>query len=118
MTVHRDYSGETPSGMKFTTLAGVMGGGQSTPGFVGHSKYNITQGKFILGDGGLLRMVWMPKSLKEEIKERFIKRAEELGVPDLYDRVADETVGITEDEILSFLKEKDHPALKMDSIVG
>jgi acetyl-CoA synthase len=74
MTVHRDYSGETPCGMKFTTLAGVMGGGASSPGFVGHSKFNITQGKFIVGDGGMLRMVWMPKSLKEEISERLIKR--------------------------------------------
>jgi acetyl-CoA synthase len=118
MTVHRDYTGETPSGMKFTTLAGVMGGGQSTPGFIGHSKYNITQGKFIVGDGGLLRMVWMPKSLKEEIKERVIKRGTEMGVPDLIDRIADETVGITEDEIIPFLKEKEHPALKMESIVG
>ena len=118
MTVHRDYTGETPSGMKFTTLAGVMGGGQSSPGFVGHSKYNITQGKFIVGDGGLLRMVWMPKSLKEEIKERLLKRGEDMGVADLIDRIADETVGITEEEILPFLQEKDHPALKMDSIVG
>jgi acetyl-CoA synthase len=104
--------------MKFTTLAGVMGGGQSSPGFVGHSKYNITQRKFIVGDGGLLRMVWMPKSLKEEIKERIMKRGEELGVPDLIDRIADETVGITEEEILPYLQEKDHPALKMDPIVG
>ena len=62
MTVHRDYTGETPSGMKFSTLAGVMGGGQASPGFVGHSKFNITQRKYIAGDGGLLRMVWMPKS--------------------------------------------------------
>ena len=31
MTVSRDYMGETPSGMKFTTLAGVMGGGASSP---------------------------------------------------------------------------------------
>jgi acetyl-CoA synthase len=118
MTVHRDYTGETPSGMKFTTLAGVMGGGQSSPGFVGHSKYNITQRKFIVGDGGLLRMVWMPKSLKEEIKERLLRRGEEMGVPDLIDRIADETVGITEEEILPFLQEKEHPALKMDAIVG
>jgi acetyl-CoA synthase len=64
MTVHRDYTGETPCGMKFTTLAGVMGGGQSSPGFVGHSKYNIIQRKYVAGDGGLLRMVWMPKSLE------------------------------------------------------
>ncbi|MEJ2724271.1 MAG: acetyl-CoA decarbonylase/synthase complex subunit alpha/beta [Deltaproteobacteria bacterium] len=118
MTVHRDYTGETPCGMKFTTLAGVIGGGQSSPGFVGHSKYNICQRKFILGDGGLLRMVWMPKSLKEEIRERLVARGKEMGVPDLIDRIADETVGITEEEIMPFLKEKDHPALKMDPIVG
>ena len=118
MTVHRDYAGETPCGMKFTTLAGVMGGGASSPGFVGHSKFNITQRKFIVGDGGLLRMVWMPKSLKEEIKERLLRRGEELGVPDLYDKIADETVGITEEEILPFLEEKGHPALSMDPLIG
>ncbi|MBW1776007.1 MAG: CO dehydrogenase/CO-methylating acetyl-CoA synthase complex subunit beta [Deltaproteobacteria bacterium] len=118
MTVHRDYTGETPCGMKFTTLAGVMGGGQSSPGFVGHSKFNITQRKFIKGDGGLLRLVWMPKSLKEEIKERLIKRGEELGVPNLIDMIADETVGTTEEEILPFLQEKGHPALSMDPIIS
>jgi len=118
MTVNREYSGETPCGMKFTTLAGVMGGGQSSPGFVGHSKFNITQRKFISGDGGLLRVVWMPKNLKEEIRERLVKRGEELGVPDLVDRIADETSGTTEEEVMAFLKEKDHPALKMDPIVG
>jgi acetyl-CoA synthase len=118
MTVNRDYTGETPCGMKFTTLAGVMGGGQSSPGFVGHSKYNITQRKFIVGDGGLLRLVWMPKALKEELRERLLRRGKEMGVPDLIDRIADETVGITEADIMPFLKEKDHPALKMESIVA
>ncbi len=118
MTVGRDYSGETPCGMKFTTLAGVMGGGASSPGFVGHSKHNITQGKFIVGDGGLLRMVWMPKMLKEELKDRIVARGEEMGVPNLFDMIADETVGTTEEEILSFLQEKGHPALNMDPIVG
>ncbi len=39
-------------------------------------------------------------------------------MPDLIDRIADETVGITEADIMPFLKEKDHPALKMESIVG
>jgi acetyl-CoA synthase len=118
MTVHRDYTGETPSGMKFTTLAGVMGGGASSPGFVGHSKFNITQKKFITGDGGLLRMVWMPKILKDEIKERLDKRGEELGVKNFSDMIADETVGITEEEILPWLQEKGHPALAMEPLVG
>jgi acetyl-CoA synthase len=104
--------------MKFTTLAGVMGGGASSPGFVGHSKFNITQGKFITGDGGLLRMVWMPKILKEEIKERLDKRGAELGVENFTDMIADETVGMTEEEILPFLQEKGHPALTMDPLVG
>jgi acetyl-CoA synthase len=118
MTVGRDYSGETPCGMKFTTLAGVMGGGACSPGFVGHSKHNITQGKFILGDGGLLRMVWMPKMLKEELKDRIVARGEAMGVPGFYDMIADETVGITEEEIMPFLKEKGHPALNMEPLVG
>jgi acetyl-CoA synthase len=118
MTVNRDYTGMTPSGMKFTTLAGVMGGGASSPGFVGHSKYNITQRKFIVGDGGLLRMVWMPKQLKEELRDRLIKRGEELGYPNLIDMIADETVGMTEDEIMPWLQEKGHPAVSMESIVG
>ncbi|MBL0712762.1 MAG: CO dehydrogenase/CO-methylating acetyl-CoA synthase complex subunit beta, partial [Desulfosarcina sp.] len=117
MTVNREYTGETPCGMKFTTLAGVMGGGASSPGFVGHSKYNITQRKFIVGDGGLLRMVWMPKNLKDEIRERLIQRGTEMGDPDLFDKIADETIGITEEEILPFLQEKGHPALTMPSLI-
>ncbi len=118
MTVNRDYSGDTPCGMKFTTLAGVMGGGASSPGFVGHSKYNVTQGKFLVGDGGIKRLVWMPKILKEELKERLLKRGKEVGCPDLIDRIADETVGTTEEEILAFLKEKKHPALSMEPLIA
>jgi acetyl-CoA synthase len=118
MTVNREYTGETPSGMKFTTLAGTIGGGLSTPGFVGHGKYNTTQRKYLAGDGGLLRMVWMPKSLKEELGDRFRARAAELGVPNLLDMIADETVGTTEDAILPFLQEKGHPALSMPSLLG
>ena len=117
MTVNREYNEMTPCGMKFTTLAGTIGGGQVTPGFVGHSKYNVCQRKFIAGDGGLLRLVWMPTMLKEELKERLQKRGEELGIPDLIDRIADETVGTSEEEIMPFLQEKKHPALEMDPIM-
>jgi acetyl-CoA synthase len=118
MTVNRDFMGMTPCGMKFTTLAGSVGGGAVTPGFVGHSKYNITQRKWLVGDGGIKRLVWMPKMLKEEIGERLKKRAEEFGVPNLLDMIADETIGVTEEEILPFLTEKNHPALSMDPILG
>ena len=118
MTVNRDFNGMTPSGMKFSTLAGTAGGGGVTPGFLGHSKYNITQRKWVIGDGGLPRLVWMPKTLKEELRERLEKRAAELGIANFVDMIADETIGVTEDEILPFLTEKNHPALTMESILG
>jgi acetyl-CoA synthase len=69
MTVDRDYKGMTPCGMKFTTLAGSAGGGNITPGFVGHSKLYIASKKFIAAEGGILRLVWMPKALKEMLKD-------------------------------------------------
>ena len=118
MTVDRDYTGMTPCGMKFTTLAGSVGGGSITPGFVGHSKYYICSRKFIMAEGGIKRLIWMPKRLKEEIRERLQKRADEIGIPNFIDMIADETVGTTEDEILAFLTEKGHPALTMPPIIG
>jgi len=117
MTVDREYTGMTPCGMKFTTLAGSVGGGNVTPGFVGHSKHYICSRKFIMAEGGIKRLVWMPKQLKDLIRDRLVKRSTELGVSNLIDMIADETVGITEEEILPFLTEKGHPALGMDPIL-
>jgi acetyl-CoA synthase len=59
----------------------------------------------------------MPKMLKQEIEKRLKKRAEELGVPDFLDMIADETIGVTEEEILPFLQEKKHPALSMEPLL-
>jgi acetyl-CoA synthase len=117
MTVDRDYTGMTPCGMKFTTLAGTCGGGLVVPGFVGHSKSYISSAKFIMAEGGIKRLTWMPKRLKEEIAEKFNKLAEKVGIPDLLDRIADETVGTTEEEIMPFLEEKQHPAISMDPLM-
>jgi acetyl-CoA synthase len=119
MIVNREFIGkETPCGMSFSTLAGSVGGGNVTPGFVGIGKVYITSKKFISADGGFHRIVWMPKELKETLHEQMSKRAEELGTPDFVDKIADETVGLTEDEILPFLTEKEHPALTMDPMLG
>jgi acetyl-CoA synthase len=118
MSVDRDYKGITPCGMKFTTLAGSAGGGNITPGFVGHSKLFLVSKKFVSAEGGILRLVWLPKGLKDILKEKIDARGEELGVSKLSDRIADETVGVTEDEVLPFLQEKEHPALTLEPIVG
>lgn len=113
MIVDRNFSGMTPCGMKFTTLAGSVGGGEQTPGFLGVGRLYITSKKFISAEGGLKRIVWMPKELKESIAERLKKRAEEIGDPDFINKVADETIATTVDELLPYLEKVKHPALTM-----
>ena len=111
MTVDRDHQDMTPCGMKFSTLAGTVGGGLQTPGFMGHSKYYMSSKKFISADGGLARLVWMPKSLKEEIGEMINTTAKELGYDDFVNKIADETVAQTEEEVVEYLQKVNHPAL-------
>lgn len=111
--IPREYVGDNPTGLRFSTLAGMIGGGKQVPGTVGICKRYIVSRKFFKADGGIKRVVWMPKSLKEELKEDIIKRGKEEGIPDLYDKIADETVAKTMDELIEFLKKVDHPALKM-----
>jgi acetyl-CoA synthase len=114
MTVDRDYTGMTPCGMKFSTLAGTVGGGVQTPGFVGHSKFYMGSKKFISGDGGLARLVWMPKQLKEEIGDAISQTAEEQGLEDFLNKIADETIAQTEEEVLEYMQKVNHPALAME----
>ncbi len=117
MIVNRNFMGMTPCGMKFTTLAGMVGGGNQTPGFLGVSKHYICSRKFLKAEGGLKRVVWLPKMLKEEIAERMEPICEEMGIPNFPEMIADDTIGTTEEEILPFLEEKGHPALTMDPLM-
>jgi len=117
MVVQRGYAGMTPVGMKFSTLAGTVGGGAQTPGFGGIGKYFITSKKFLVADGGLKRIVWMPKALKESLREDLIKRGEEEGVPGFLDMICDETIAEESDGMMEYLTKVNHPALTMDSIL-
>ncbi|RJP29747.1 MAG: CO dehydrogenase/CO-methylating acetyl-CoA synthase complex subunit beta [Candidatus Omnitrophota bacterium] len=117
MVVHRDFSGMTPCGMSFTTLAGSVGGGAQTPGFLGVGKLYLASKKFISAEGGLKRLVWMPKELKEMLSDKLKKRAQELGVPGLLDKIADETVATNSQELLDFLSKVKHPALEMEPLM-
>lgn len=117
MIVNRGFPGMTPIGMKFSTLAGTVGGGMQTPGFMGIGVNFITSKKFLFGDGGLKRIVWMPKALKERIKEGFQRRAAEEGVPDLLDKIADETICEDSEKLLEYLSSVGHPALEMEPMI-
>ena len=112
----REHAGMTPLGMSFSEMASMTGGGVQTPGFMGHGKHFISSKKFIAAEGGPGRIVWMPKMLKDQIRERLDATALELyGVENFTDMIADETV-CTEDpeELLNYLSETGHPVLGME----
>lgn len=113
MIVSREDPSMTPAGLTFSTMAGMFGGGLQTPGAMGVGKYYLTSPKFISADGGFKRVVWMSSFLKETMPEEFKAVAEREGVPDLIDRIADERSVTTVEELLPWLEEHDHPALKM-----
>jgi len=117
MIVNREHSGMTPCGMTFSTLAGSVGGGNQTPGFLGVGRLYVVSRKFVSADGGLKRLVWMPKELKEFLKDKLEERAKEIGMPDFPDRIADETVAETAEELLPFLEKVGHPALEMEPLM-
>jgi len=117
MIVNREYIGETPTGMKFTTLAGSVGGGNQTPGFLGVGRLYITSKKFISAEGGLKRIVWMPKELKEALSEKLKARCKEIGEPDFLDKIADETVATDAIGLVQYLEKVNHPATKMPTLV-
>lgn len=108
----------TPVGMTFSTLAGLVGGGSQTPGFMGIGRSYITSPSFMRADGGLSRIAWMPRELKDFLQEEFARRSVEAGLgEDFIHRIADESVGGTAQEVLAFLQERGHPALTMAPIM-
>lgn len=117
MVVNREYSGMTPTGMTFSTLAGTIGGGQQTPGFMGVGRLYIASRKFISSEGGLKRVVWMTTQLKESLRDKLEKISKEINEPGLLDKIADETTATTTEELLAFLEKSGHPALKMEPLM-
>ncbi len=116
MVVNREFQGDTPVGMTFSTLAGNVGGGQQTPGFMGCGKVFLTSRKFLGSEGGFRRLVWMPKELKELLAADLKLRFKEQGVPDLLEKIADETNAVEAGEVRKYLEKVGHPALKMDDM--
>ena len=117
MVVNREFKGITPSGMTFSTLAGTIGGGAQTPGFVGISNNYILSDRFLQGEGGIGRLVWMPSALKEELKTRLVKILTDQNRADLFEKIADETSATTIEDLISFLDRVKHPALTMKSLM-
>ncbi|MBQ1311167.1 MAG: CO dehydrogenase/CO-methylating acetyl-CoA synthase complex subunit beta [Blautia sp.] len=115
---NREYAGMTPLGMTFPEMASMTGGGVQTPGFMGHGKHFIASKKFMKAEGGIERIVWMPKELKEFIAEKLNKSAQELyGIENFTDMIGDETIATDPEELVAFLTEKGHPALGLEPMM-
>ncbi|MDY2629291.1 MAG: acetyl-CoA decarbonylase/synthase complex subunit alpha/beta [Lachnospiraceae bacterium] len=115
---NREFKGMTPTGMTFGELASMTGGGVQTPGFMGHGRHFISSKKFIKAEGGIERIVWMPKELKDDVAPRLNKTAKELyGIDNFTDMVCDETIATDSEAVLEFLTEKGHPALNMPELM-
>ncbi len=101
--IHRDFEGDTPLGIPFSSMAGTVGGGQQSYGFLGGAIEYMRSPKFLQGDGGWHRMVWMPKEIKEELKDT---------IPDeVYDSIITEEETRDVNEIKEMLEERDHPVV-------
>ncbi len=111
MIVNREFTEMTPCGMKFSTLAGTVGGGNQVPGFIGHSKHYIASKKFISAEDGIKRIVWMTSGLKTEIQKALAQRAREIGLDPVkfISSIADEKTAMSEEEVLEFITKNNHP---------
>jgi acetyl-CoA synthase len=117
MIVNREYQGNTPIGMTFSALAGSVGGGQQTPGFMGCGKVFLTSRKFLFADGGHRRVVWMTKELKDLLAADLQKRFTEQGAPDLLEKIADDTITTDAHAVRKFMESVRHPALEMQDML-
>ena len=116
--VNREHMGMTPLGMTFSEMASMTGGGVQTPGFMGHGKHFIASKKFLKAEGGLGRIVWMPKALKDFVADKVNESAKELyGIENFTDMIADETVAEDPDALMAHLSEVGHPVLGMEPLM-
>ncbi len=102
--VHRDFKGKTVNGLAFSTMADSTAGGRQIDGFHGLSIEYMRSPKFLKVDGGWDRVVWMPKAVKERLKEFIPKEA--------IDKIALEEDVETVDELREFLKANEHTVVE------
>ncbi len=101
----RRYTGMTPLGIKFSTLAGTISGGAQNHGFKGLSIAGMASANFLKGDGGWNRIVWMPAELKRDIAQ---------VIPEeIYDKIVTSEDTVDPMELKKLLIERGHPIVKM-----
>jgi acetyl-CoA decarbonylase/synthase complex subunit beta len=99
--VHRDFKGQTVNGLPFSTMADSTAGGRQIDGFHGVSIEYMRSPKFLQVDGAWNRIVWMPSTVKERVKD-FIPA-------DLVEKIATEQDVQDTSQLRAFLEATGHP---------
>ena len=102
--IDRGTKGVAVNGLSFATLADSTAGGRQVDGFHGISIEYMRSPKFMKADGGWDRIVWMPQSIKDRVKEFMPEKA--------VDFIATENDAKTVDELKTFLEQKNHPVMQ------
>ncbi len=102
--VHRGFGEVTVNGLPFSTMADSTAGGRQVDGFHGISIEYMRSPKFLQVDDGWNRVVWMPASIKERVKE-FIPE-------EVVEKIATENDVKTVEELKSFLETREHPVVE------
>jgi len=103
--VNRGYKEVTVNGLPFSTIADSTAGGRQVDGFHGLSIEYMRSPKLLQADGGWNRIVWMPASIKERVKDYIPK--------ELTDKIATEAEAKTVPDLKSFLESRGHPVVEL-----
>jgi len=102
--IDRGFKERSVNGLPFSTMADATAGGRQVDGFHGLSIEYMRSPKFLQVDDGWNRIVWMPASVKERVKD-FIPK-------DMVDKIATENDVNTVDELKVFLEKMAHPVVE------
>jgi len=102
--VNRDFSGNTPLGIPFSSMAGQCSGGKQVEGFTGLSIEYMKSPKFLQADGAYNRIIWLPQDIKESLQD-FIPS-------DLYDKIPTDADANKISEIKTYLDNHNHPIIE------
>ncbi len=104
--IDRNHDGVAINGLPFSAMANQTGGGKQLAGFNGISVQYIISPKYQQFDGGIDRVVWMGKTVKERIYD--------LLSPDLRDKIATEDDVPDMSGLPAWLEKVKHPILETE----
>ncbi|MBR5995588.1 MAG: hypothetical protein IK026_03305 [Eubacteriaceae bacterium] len=111
---YKDYDGTVPGNIaSYDEAAHTADRGETAEGIEGVSADFLVSGKFMNASGGVKRIIWMPKSLKDRLGVRLDKISDD---GNFSYRVSDETRSTDFERIAVLAGYQNHPAYLMEKL--